>query len=125
MESVDFANVSTDVLGSQGIALTEPKSSPSMGEAEAAAIASKAAGGAAVLESRYVYCRMVSKHPNIEQDCWAFSLDPSRRSAPIGGTLATYSLVLVDPISGEILLNQIGWPGTNPSLRRDPRLGPA
>jgi hypothetical protein len=126
MEGVDFANVSADVLASQGIALAEPKSSPSMAEVEAAAIAIKAAGGATVLESRYAYCTMVSKHPNIEQDCWAFSLDPTGRTSMFGGTPATYSLVLVDPVSGEVLLNQIGWPGTDASLlRRDPRLGPA
>jgi len=113
-------------LASQGIALAEPKSSPSMDEVEASAIASKATGGAAVLESRYAYCRMVSKHPNIDQDCWAFSLDPTGRRSAIGGTPATYSLVLIDPSSGEVLLNQIGWPGKDPSLLpRDPRLGPA
>jgi hypothetical protein len=125
MERVDFANVSADVLASQGIAFEDPKSAPSMAEAEAVAIARKAAGGAAVLESRYVYCRMVSKHPNIEQDCWAFSLDPTGRTSILGRTPATYSLILVDPVSGEVLLNQIGWPGTEPSFRqRDPRLGP-
>ncbi len=124
MESVDFANVSADVLANRGIALWEPRSSPSMDEVEASAIASKAAGGAAVLESRYAYCRMVSKHPNIDQDCWAFSLDPTGRRSAFGGTAATYSLVLVDPISCEVLLNQIGWPGNDPLLLpRDPRLG--
>jgi hypothetical protein len=122
---MDFANVSADVLDNHGIALAKPKSSPPMAEEDAATIASKAAGGAAVLESCYAYCRMVSKHPNIEQDCWAFSLDPiGRRSTR--GTPATYSLVLVDPGSGEVLLSQIGWPGDDPSrLPRDPRLGPA
>jgi hypothetical protein len=123
---VDFANATEDVLANQGIELAEPKASPSMGEAEAAAIASKAAGGAAVLESRYAYCRMISKHPNIEQDCWAFSLDPSGRRSTMGGIPATYSLVLVDPTNGEVLLSQIGWSGKDPShLPRDPRLGPA
>lgn len=126
MEAVDFANVSADVLANRGIALGEPKASSSMDEVKAAAIASRAAGGAAVLESRYVHCTMVSKHPNIEQDCWAFSLDPTGRRSTIAGFLATYSLVLVDPISGKVLLNTIGRPSNDPSrLPRDPRLGPA
>ena len=123
IEIVDFANVSADVLANQGIELREPNALPRMAEAEAAAIASKAAGGAAVLESRYAYCRMVSRHPNIEQDCWAFSLDPTGRRSTMGATPATYSLVLVDPTRGEVLLNQIGWPGSDPAaLPRDPRL---
>ena len=126
METLDFVNVSADVLAHRGIAFGEPESPPSMDEAEAAAIASKAAGGRAVLESRYVYCRDVSKHPNIEQDCWAFSLDPTDRYSTRGAIPATYSLVLVDPVSGEILLDSIGWPGSDPSrLQPDPRLGSA
>ena len=77
-----------------------------------------------MLYSRYEYCRLVSKHPIIDLDCWAFSLDPTGRRSAFGGTAATYSLVLVDPISCEVLLNQIGWPGNDPLLLpRDPRLG--
>jgi hypothetical protein len=120
-----FANVSAAVLANRGIALGEPKSPPSMDEAEAAAIARKATGGPEVLESQYVYCRMVSRHPNVAQDCWAFSLDPTGRRSTVGGWLATYSLVVVDQISGEILLNQIGRTSNDSSrLLRDPRLGP-
>jgi hypothetical protein len=123
---VDFGNVSAAVLANHGIALGEPQASPTMSETTAAAVASQALRGAAVLESRYVHCRMASKDPPIEQDCWAFSLDPSRQRFPFGATLPTYSLVLVDPIRGEILLHEIGAAPKDPSvLPPDPPLGRA
>jgi hypothetical protein len=59
---VDFGNVSAAVLANHGIALGEPEAPPTMSEVTAAAVASQAVRGAAVLESRYVHCRMVSKH---------------------------------------------------------------
>jgi hypothetical protein len=122
---VEFANVSAAVLANRGIELGEPKSPPSLSEAEAAAFASEAHRGADVLESRYAHCRDVSKHPPIDQDCWAFLLDPSRQRFTMGGTTPTFSLVLVDPVSGEILLDQIGRGDIEPSLLPpDPRLGP-
>jgi hypothetical protein len=117
--------VSASLLASHGIAFDEPKAPPPMAEAEAAAIASKS-GGAVVLESHYAHCRMVSKNPPIDQDCWAFSLDPSRQRFTFGSTAPTYFVILVDPLSGEVLLREIGAPPQDPArLLRDPRLGPA
>ncbi|HLY86278.1 MAG TPA: hypothetical protein VKO84_07190 [Gaiellaceae bacterium] len=118
---MELENLSADVLANWDMVLEEPKSAPSMDESEAAVIARKAAGGAAVLEARYAYCRVSGRHPNIEQDCWAFSLDPTGRRSTIGRFEATCSLVLVDPISGSILLDRIGRPSTDPSVvKRDP-----
>jgi hypothetical protein len=105
---VDFVNVSAALLAKHGVALGEPKSPPTMSEAEAAAIASEAHRGTEVLESRYTHCRVVDKHPPLDQDCWAFALDPSRQRFTMTASAATYALVLVDPVSGEILLDRIG-----------------
>jgi hypothetical protein len=126
MERVDFTIVSAHVLANHGITLGEPKASPPMSKGEAAAIARQADGGGTVLESHYARCRVVSKNPPVDQDCWAFSLDPTRHRLPLGGTPVDYTLVLVDPVNGEVLLREIGVSPADPSLlRRDPRLGPA
>ena len=117
--------MSAAVLANRGISLGEPKSASPMSEEQAVAIASEASGEAAVLESRYAYCQIVSKNPPVAQDCWAFSLDPSGL-ASTGGIPATYFLVVVDASSGDVLSRSWGWEGSDPSsLPRDPRLGPA
>jgi hypothetical protein len=126
MEGVEFANVSEDVLAARGIALDEPRSSPPITEADAAAIASGTAGGQAVLEAHYAHCRVVSKSPPVDQDCWVFSLDPAGLSSMHGGVPADYFLVMVDPVSCEVVLQSYGAAGRGSSRRsRDPRLGPA
>jgi hypothetical protein len=124
IDGVEFANVSAGVLASGGVALDEPESSPSMSEADASGIASAAVGGAAVLEARYAHCRIESKHPPVDLDCWAFSLDPTGLLS-MRGVPADYCLVVVHPVSGEILLNRFGSPGMDASARPDPRLDPA
>ena len=126
MQAVEFANISADVLAARGIALDEAAASPLMSEVEAAAIARGAAGGNAVLEAHYAHCRNVSKNPPIDQDCWVFSLDPTGLRSLRGGIAADYLLVVVDPVSGDVLHTGYGAPGRDPSPgTRDPRLGPA
>jgi hypothetical protein len=116
---VDLVNISAAVLANSGIALGEPKSPPTVSEAEAVAILRDAHRRPHVLESRYAHCTVVIRHPPIDTDCWAFS----RQRFTMTGTTPTYSLVLIDAVSGEVLLDQIGRGDADLSLLPDPRLG--
>jgi len=81
-----------------------------MSQAAATAIATNAPSGKAsvVLQAQYAHCIVTNAVPPIDQDCWAFSLDPNGVLMPLTTTPATYLLRLVDPTTGKILLNQFG-----------------
>jgi hypothetical protein len=106
---VTFSTVSAGKLAVVGIALTVPAGqtpSAAAGHAAAAA-ASKAFGGKAVLEYHYAHCVDTQSAPHVNEDCWAVSLDPSglgsggpRGAEPQG---ATYLLVLVDPATDTVI----------------------
>jgi len=120
MTRVELANVSADVLAARGIALDRPASAPHMSEGDAAAIASNACGGKRVLGARYARYRCVARNPPLDQDCWVLSLDPTRFSST-RGISAEYVIVVVDPVSGEVLMR--GWGASGPSPGpADPRL---
>lgn len=102
-----FKNVPASVLASTGLALTPPQASPPMSEAAAAALATKAGGGQSVLEAQYAHCSVPGKVPPINQDCWAFSLNPGGLTS-LDGVPATWLLVLIDPASGDVLLTRYG-----------------
>ncbi|HLY86279.1 MAG TPA: hypothetical protein VKO84_07195 [Gaiellaceae bacterium] len=77
--------------------------------AAAAAFADRApnANGRAVLQGQYAHCTDTEIAPAINQDCWAFSMNPSGMFMTVTGAAATSYLILVDPTSGKVLLDQI------------------
>jgi len=110
--TITFKAVPANVLAADGIYLTLPDdaataatSSRLQNPAEVAA--SKAFRGAAVRESHFAHCRFA----NIDEDCWAVSLDPSsvQSHGPVP-MRATYLLTLVDPITQEVLVSEAGAP---------------
>jgi|SRR5579885_847218 len=104
---IGFQNIPASVLISTGLTLQPPQSTAPMTEATASAIATKAGGGQAVLGAQYAHCVVPGKVPPVDQDCWAFSLDPNGLTSTTG-VPATWFVVLVDPATGNVLLSRFG-----------------
>jgi hypothetical protein len=111
---MSFAAVSASTLASEGIVLTQPSATPAVPRASADAMAQTLFPGRAVREAQFVHCLVSNITPAIDQDCWAYSLDPSgfhshgpSSSTPIP---ATYLVALIDPASGKLLMAEAGAP---------------
>lgn len=98
-------------LDGSGVTLSTPLAAlPSGGISVAAASSSANAyfGGAASIQKvEYMHCADASAVPNIDQDCYVVAVDPS--VVPIMGSPqvdpkpATWAIVLVDPVSGNVI----------------------
>lgn len=113
-------NPSTVTTNSTGLAQnTSASTTPTVQEAQdiAQTAASRAFDGATVRESFFAHCVSL----NIDQDCWAVSLDPTTFAAKLPGpptnslssatrSSLSYLIVLIDPGSGDVLTALWGGP---------------
>jgi hypothetical protein len=121
---VNFSSVAASVLQAHnGVFLSEPTDPNSSGASQEArsralAAASSELGGS-VRESHYAHC--VSSDVNINEDCWAVSVDPTNFEKSLPGPYSpdnesqsassqaasapglSYVIALVDPATGKVL----------------------
>ncbi|HLK13354.1 MAG TPA: hypothetical protein VKT78_00990 [Fimbriimonadaceae bacterium] len=108
-----FATLTPVEMGRAGVTLSSPTRTlaalaPAPVSARVAgSAASKAMGDAKALEVRYVHCSDTWAVPNIDQNCYAVSVDPA--SVPLMGSAnmpqpkATWGLVMIDPSTGAVI----------------------
>jgi hypothetical protein len=105
----------------QGVTLTPAQSHISsdaqVSDAREAAELASSSMGASPLEVGFAHCQSPRWDPPV--DCWVVSLDPTgfHSHGPLGAKIiqATYSIVLIDPQTGRLLLRRAGWGAPLPS----------
>ena len=126
---ISFHAVSSDTLKARGTIISVPVDTSATTENSAAIVpsvaaqataeiaASKAFDGAAVREAYFAHCVSL----DVNQDCWAVSLDPSTFETMLPGPLTvapststdqklTYLVALIDPGTGRVLTALWGGP---------------
>lgn len=109
-----FATVTPAQLAPAGVTLSDPTSSlngaVSLSSAESAA---SAAFGASVREIHAMHCVDTTAVPNIDQDCYVVSVDPSKVPLMSSSVMPApdppvWAIVLVDPSTGKVIESRAG-----------------
>jgi len=94
-------------LAGFGVSFTPAHASVAGGSSNSALATAGQSTGLTALQATYQYCSDPNVHPAIAQDCWVVVMQPGQHFPGAPGEPdpkpATWSLVLVDPSSGNVL----------------------
>lgn len=110
-----FSAPTPSQMAGSGVTLSSPVSPIPAGAASTATADSAASsyfGGVSVRAEQYMHCTDTDAVPNINQDCYVVSVDPS--AVPLMGSPqvmpkpATWAIVLIDPATGNVIEAKAG-----------------